>query len=177
MAKPRQPEAASITLGRIEQLLADVVSWSNDRICQAVTDDARRRRFSESSWQRRTAKLEDLAVWPGMGGLSPTATSGSAIDTARYIIDNGMPQDSRRLRAFVAAARDDPSGIERVCRTLPLIAVEYGMVRKEHGQSTPWVLDDGSHRAVVLACISPHVEVDVVTGMRIQPVSRGRSPA
>jgi hypothetical protein len=170
LAKPIQPEAAPVTLGRIEQLLADVVSWSNERVCLAVTDKARRRRFAESVWDRGTVGLDDLAVWPGMGGLPPAATRGSAAETARHILEKGIPQGAPRLRAFVEAARSDPLGIERVCRALPLIAVEYGMLFGAQRGLMPWALDDGSHRAVVLALISARMDVDVLIGMRKEAV-------
>lgn len=165
MAKPRQPEAASVILGRIDQLLADVVSWSNERVCLAVTDEARRRRFIESVWDRATVGLDDLAVWPGMGGLPSAATRGSAAATAQHILENGIPQGASRLRALVEAARRDPPGIERVCRALPLIAVEYGVLFGAKRRHMPWALDDGSHRAVVLALISARMDVDVLRGM------------
>lgn len=165
MAKPSQPEAASVILGRIEQLLANVGSWSNERVCLAVTDEARRHRFSESVWDCRTVGLDNLAVWPGMGGLPFAATRGSAAEVARHILENGIPQRAARLRAFVEAARRDSPGIERVCRALPLIAVEYGMLFGAKRRLVPWALDDGSHRAVVLALISARMDVDVLIGM------------
>lgn len=166
MAKPSQSEAASIILDRIEQLLANVGSWSDERVYLAVTDEARRRRFAESVWDRRTVRLDDLAVWPRMGGLPSAATRGSAAETARSILENGMPQGASRLRALVEAARRDPPGIERVCRALPLIAVEYSMLFGDKRRLMPWALDDGSHRAVVLALISASMDVDVLIGMR-----------
>jgi hypothetical protein len=166
MAKPSQPEAASIILGRIEQLLANVVSWPNERVCLAVTDEARRRRFTESVWDRRTVGLDDLAVWPRMGGLPSAATRGSAAETARHILENGIPQRASRLRPLIEAAKCDPPGIERVCRALPLIAVEYGMLFGAKRRLMPWALDDGSHRAVALALISARTDVDVLIGMR-----------
>ena len=164
MAKPSRPEGASITLGRIEQLLVKVASWSNDRVCLAVTDDARRRRFIESVWDRAIVGLDDLAVWPDMGGLPSAATQGSAAETARHILQNGIPQGASRLRTLVEAARRDPPGIERVCRALPLIALEYSMLFGAKRRPTPWALDDGSHRAVVLALISGRSDVDVLIG-------------
>ncbi len=164
MAKPSQPEAASIILGRIEQFSANVVSWSNERVCLAVTDEARRRRFTESTWDRATVGLDNLAVWPGMGGLPAAATRGSAAETARHILESGIPQGASRLRALVEAARRDPPGIERVCRVLPLIAVEYGMLFGAKRRLMPWALDDGSHRAVALALISARMDVDVLIG-------------
>ena len=164
MAKPSQPEVASITLGRIEQLLVNVASWSNDRVFLTVTDDARRRRFIESVWVRATVGLNDLAVWPDMGGLPSAATQGSAAETARHILENGIPKGASRLRALVEAARRDPPGIERVCRALPLIAFEYGMLFGTKHRPTPWALDDGSHRAVVLALMSGRSDVDVLIG-------------
>jgi hypothetical protein len=166
MAKPSQPEGAAVTLGRIEQLLADVVSWSNERVCLAVTDQARRRRFAESVWDRGTVGLDDLAVWPGMGGLPFAATCGSAAETARHILEKGIPPGAPRLRALAEAARSDPPGIERVCRALPLIAVDYGVLFGAQRQLMPWALDDGSHRAVVLALISTRTDVDVLIGIR-----------
>jgi hypothetical protein len=166
MAKPNRPEAASITLGRIEQLLENVVSWSNERVCRTVTDEARRRRLTGSVWDRGTVGLADLAVWPRMGGLPFAATRGSAAETARHITENGVPPGASRLRTLVAAARSDPAGIEQVCRALPLIAVEYGMLFRARRRVMPWALDDGSHRAVVLALISSRMDVDVLTGMR-----------
>jgi len=165
MAKPSQPEAASIILSRIEQLLANVRSWSNERVCQAVTDEARRRRFTESVWDRRTVGLDDLAVWPRMGGLPSAATRGSAAEAAWHILESGIPQKASRLRTLVEAARRDSPGIERVCRALPLIAVEYGMLFGAKCPLMPWALDDGSHRAVVLALISARMDVDVLIGM------------
>ena len=108
MAKPSQPEAASIILDRIEQFLAKVGSWSDERVCLAVTDESRRHRFTESVWDRRTVGLDDLAVWPGMGGLPSAATRGSAAETARYILKNGIPQKASRLRTLVEAARRTP---------------------------------------------------------------------
>jgi hypothetical protein len=166
MAKPSQPEVASIILGQIEQLLANMVSWSNERVCLAVTDEARRRRFTESAWDRATVGLDDLAVWPRMGGLPSAATCGSAVETARHILENGIPPGASRLRALVEAARRDPPGIERVCRALPLIAVEYDVLFGAKRRLIPWALDDGSHRAVVLALISARKDVDVLIGMR-----------
>jgi hypothetical protein len=166
MAKPRGPEAASITLSRIEQCLKDVTAWSDENVCLAVTDERRRRRFTHSSWGFGTVELDDLAVWPGMGGLPSAVTCGSALDTARRIRESGMPKRARRLRALVEAARTDPVGIERVCRALPLIAVEYDRLFQAHCRSIPWALDDGSHRAVVLALISARTNVDVLIGMR-----------
>lgn len=166
MAKPSQSEAASIILDRIEQLLANVGSWSDERVYLAVTDEARRRCFAESVWDRRTVRLDDLAVWPRMGGLPSAATRGSAAETARSILENGIPQGASRLRALVEAARRDPPGIERVCRALPLIAVEYSMLFGDKRRLMPWALDDGSHRAVVLALISASMDVDVLIGMR-----------
>jgi hypothetical protein len=164
MAKPTQPEAASVILDRIEQFLAKVGSWSNERVCLAVTDESRRHRFIESVWDRRTVGLDDLAVWPGMGGLPSAATRGSAAETARYILENGIPQRASRLRTLVEAARRDSHSIERVCRALPLIAVEYSMLFGVKRQLMPWALDDGSHRAVVLALISARMDVDVLIG-------------
>lgn len=164
MAKPSQPEVASVILGRIEQLLVNVASWSSERVCLSVTDDARRRRFINSMWDRATVGLDDLAVWPDMGGLPSAATRGSATETARHILENGIPQGASRLRALVEAARRDPSGIERVCRALPLIAFEYGMLFGAKHRPTPWALDDGSHRAVVLALISSRSDVDILIG-------------
>jgi hypothetical protein len=110
--------------------------------------------------------LEDLAVWPRMGGLSSAATRGSAVETARHILESGLPQRARRLRSLVDVATSDPAGIERVCRALPLVAVEYGVLFEAQRRSLPWALDDGSHRAVVLALISPRLDVEVLTGVR-----------
>jgi hypothetical protein len=165
MAKPSQPEEASIILDRIEQLVADVASWSNERVGLAVTDEARRRRFTESVWDSATVGLDDLAVWPRMGGLPSTATGGSATETAEHILEKGVPQGASRLRALVERARRDPHGTERVCRALPLIAVEYGVLFGTKRRLMPWALDDGSHRAVVLALISARKDVDVLIGM------------
>jgi hypothetical protein len=164
-AKPSQPEESPVILGRIEQLLSDVVSWSNERVCREVTDEARRRRFTESVWASATVGLDDLTVWPRMGGLPFAATRGSAAETAQYIRKNGIPQGASRLRALVETARRDPPGIERVCRALPLIAVKYGVLFSGKRAPMPWALDDGSHRAVVLALISARPDVDVLIGI------------
>jgi hypothetical protein len=166
MAKPKRPEAASVTLERIEQLMQDVASWPDERIRLAVTDEARRCRFAESSWEIGTVKLENLAVWPRMGGLPSAATRGSPVETARYIRDNGLPEGASRLRIFVDAARSDASGCEKICRALPLIVMEHSRLFKTHSQRLPWGLDDGSHRAVVLALISRRPDVDVLIGIQ-----------
>jgi hypothetical protein len=164
MAKPERPEAASVTLERIRQLMKDVASWSDERVRLAVTDRARRCRFADSNWEIATLKLENLAVWPGMGGLPLAATHGSPVETARYIRDNGVPDSASRMRMFVDAARSDASGVEGICRALPLIAMEHSRLFKSHSHRLPWGLDDGSHRAVILALISRCTDVDVLIG-------------
>lgn len=166
LAKPDHPEVASIISQRIAQLWAEVASWSDEQVYLTVTDAARRRRFRDRNWGLRTVRLEDIAVWPGMGGLPLALTHGSVVDTARRIQDEGIPKNARRLRALVDAAERDPVGIERVCRALPLIAVEYSVLREEHPHSVTWVLDDGSHRAAVLALISSRADADVLIGIR-----------
>ena len=166
MAKPSYPEASAVILALIEQLLKDVASWTDEEVYRSVTDEARRKRFAESSWRRTTVELTHLAVWPRMGGLPSIATRGSVIDTADYILKCGIPTSADRLRPLVDAARSDPNGIERVCRALPLIAVDYGMLRQDINRSAPWALDDGSHRAIALALISPQSNIDILVGTR-----------
>jgi len=164
MAKPKRPEAASITLARIRQLMEDVAAWPDERVHLAVTDRARRSRFAASNWEIAALNLEDLAVWPRMGGLPLAATDGSPVETARYIRDNGVPNSASRMRMFADAARTDASGVEGICRALPLIVMEYSRLFKSHSQRPLWGLDDGSHRAVILALISQRTDVDVLIG-------------
>ena len=165
-AKPHQSEAAPVTLHRIEQIRQDIAIWPDERLLLAVTDEARRRRFSAANWNCQLISLDDLAVWPRMGGLPDAATRGSAVDAARYVKDKGIPPGATRLGALVKAARGDPVGIEQVCRALPLITIERALFSDPSFHRTSWILDDGSHRAVTLALISSNPEVKVLAGTR-----------
>ncbi len=144
--------------------MEEIAAWSDECVHLAVTDGARLCRFAASNWEIATLNLEDLAVWPRMGGLPLAATDGSPVETARYIRDNGIPSGASRMRAFADAARSDTSGVEGICRALPLIAMEYSRLFKSHSQRLLWGLDDGSHRAVILALISQRADVDVLIG-------------
>jgi hypothetical protein len=166
MSKPGRPESADATLGRIRHCLETVRSWTDRRLWLEVTDEARRQRFAGCAWYSVHVGLADLAVWPRMGGLPSAATEGSAVDTADYIRENGIPQAAGRLRMFAETARDDAAGAERICRFLPMIAVERSVLFKAAPGGPLLALDDGSHRAVVLAMISPRADVEVLVGTR-----------
>ena len=168
MSKPGRPEPADATLSRIGSSLETVRSWTDQRLWLAVTDEARRQRFADFTWHSAIVGLADLAVWPRMGGLPSGATEGSAVDTANYIRQNGIPQAAERLRMFAEAARRDAGGAERICRALPMIAVERGVLFEASPGGPPLALDDGSHRAVVLAMISSRADVEVLLGERLK---------
>jgi hypothetical protein len=165
MAKPSQREVASVTLGRIARLMQDVTSWSNERVCLAVADEARRHRYMESTWNTGLVRLDELSAWPQMGGLPSDATRGSVVETAQYIRENGLPKGADRLRRLIDAAKRDASGVEQICRALPLIALDHGRLFTARSQRTRWALDDGSHRAVLLALISKRTYVNALIGI------------
>jgi hypothetical protein len=166
MSKPGRPESPDATLGRIWHSLETVRSWTDQRLWLEVTDEARRQRFAECTWHSANVGLGDLAVWPRMGGLPSAATGGSAVDTAHYIWDNGIPRAAERLRTFAETVRHDAAGAERICRALPMIAVERNVLFAAAPGRPPLALDDGSHRAVILAMISPCADVEVLVGTR-----------
>jgi hypothetical protein len=72
---------------------------------------------------------------------------------------------------FAETARDDAVGAEQICRALPVIAIERSMLFETDSLGPPLALDDGSHRAVILAMISPHTDVEALVGARMEGVA------
>jgi hypothetical protein len=164
LSKPAEPEPAAITLRRIGENKRTVREWTNDKLLQAVHDEARRRRYAAAHWHRRLAQLTELAVWPRMGGLPAEATTGSPLQVADYLRQHEVKTGAWRIAALHKAAQLDPQGTLAICRALPILVMPYALVHGAEHPSLSLGIDDGSHRCVLLALLAPHDPVDIIVG-------------
>lgn len=143
---------------RIRASVAALEGIDLDQLLERVQDAARRQRFASLRWRFRAIRLNSIGAWPGMGGLPLTWTAGPITDTARLVEERGCPTNAARLRQLVAWRRRAPAAALAFCEALPLIAVREGILNETLREKVTYCLDDGSHRALILALAG----VDVV---------------
>lgn len=136
-------------------LLDDLDGADHDRIVASLDpgDPERSRRLGAFVFTAREVPLARLRPWPGMGGLSREWTdTGSVVDVAARVRANGVPAGADRLEELWTWARKQPTQALIWLRRLPLIVLPEFHARAPM-PAAPLTLDDGSHRAVVLALL------------------------
>jgi hypothetical protein len=93
-----------------------------------------------------------------MGQLPRPWTAGDITRTARLVDAQGCPAGASRLRQFMAWRLRAPAVSLAFCEELPLIAVPERILNATSTRRVHYCLDDGSHRALMLALAG----VDVV---------------
>ena len=112
----------------------------------------RRERFSDHRFVLMPIPMAEIRMWPRAGGLPAEWTDQYSIAELGRILRTGdmiVPDDASRLRDMLEFATGH-NRLDLLRSTLPIALPEFHADRKEL-KNTPWTLDDGSHRALVLA--------------------------
>jgi hypothetical protein len=112
----------------------------------------RRQRFSDHRFVLMPIPMAEIRPWPRAGDLPVEWTDQYSIAELGRMLRDGdiiVPDNALRLRDMLEFATD-PDRLERLRSTLPIALPEFHTHRKEL-DNTPWTLDDGSHRGLVLA--------------------------
>jgi hypothetical protein len=136
-------------------LLDELEGSDRDRIVAPLPpgDPERLRRLSAFTFVPEEVALTRLRPWPGMGGLPRRWTdAGSVVDLAAQVRAHGVPPRAYRLDEMWTWARLHRAEALVWLRRLPLIAIPEFHPRVPVTPA-PLTLDDGSHRAVVLALL------------------------
>jgi hypothetical protein len=146
---------AGRSVDTLSTLLNEVDCADRDRIVLSLRpgDSQRLRRLSAFTFAPDEVRLARLRPWPGMGGLPCQWTDvGNVVDVAARVNVYGVPAAATRLEQMWTWARHHRAQALSWLRRLPLIAIPEFHARAWISTS-PLTLDDGSHRAVVLALL------------------------
>ena len=131
----------------------------------AVTYEPRRAMYARLHWGREVLPLRALRPWSGMGGLPVSYTSGSVVDTARALLEEGLPPRSQRLTAMLQTLQAEPEQALLLARqALAIVVPEDYFSDRDPVPSAPWRVDDGCHRAVCAAIRDPDDHVECLVG-------------
>ena len=146
--KPQSGETSDERHLRLAAYVHQLQASTRDEMTGQVKDETRRQRFTEWTWRLDRLPLTDVGPWPRMGGLPADWTKGSVLDTAQLIRTHGCPRTAERLAHLIAAI--DTTNLHEL-EDVPLLACPSGELFPTNPRRVPWTLDDGSHRAVLLA--------------------------
>ncbi len=127
-------------------------------------DPRRLLRYNTARWCATTLRLEDLSVWPGMGGLPSAWCKESVRETGERVSATPEALGGTRFANFMETIVNHPDEMRAVVQALPLIAFREDELRPGSTRSTPFTLDDGCHRALALALVAADEPVRVLLG-------------
>lgn len=136
-------------------LLDDIERWDREQIEAQLRpgDPVRRTRLAGFTFTPAEVPLSHLRPYPGMGGLPRAWTDGGSVaDTAHIVAARGVPNSALRLDRMWEWARTHRAQAPHWLTSLPLIALPEYHARAPL-PAMPLTLEDGSHRAVVLAML------------------------
>ena len=159
--------SAEDRLKRLDQVRNQVGSWSLERLLDSNgLNRARVERYERASWTRELVSLDALAVWPGAGGLPLSICGCSVIATAERVMH--LPNLPPRLARFIESMNSDSAATVALCGAIPLIAMSECLIHRVPRPGVELSLDDGSHRAIVLALHAPSTPVAMLVGRRLE---------
>jgi hypothetical protein len=128
--------------------------------------------YARLAWTEQLLPLEQLRVWPEMGGIPLASCHGSVVDVAARLHQDGIPAGSH-LHEFIRLTAEEAERERIVCwlSRLPLIAFsgaalasseQYAFAWSASEHATAFALDDGSHRGLLLSLLgTTHARVFV----------------
>ena len=153
--KPREGEKIADLRLRVDDAAASVRRGAGALALLSDRDPVRSRRYGLLTWRRRRLPLDEMRVWPGMGGLPDSWCEGSVAEVAGRLRREEAPESATRLRSMLALIGQlDREDLTTWLAYLPLLVVPDAVL---HGRSphptAPWGIEDGSHRAVMLSLL------------------------
>ena len=137
-----------------------VLSWGNPRLEQwldgyRITDEHRRNRYEGHSFVLLPLPLSEVRLWPGAGGLPKDWTDSKSVrDLADWLTGpdaSRIPPEAERLNQMRDSVARELVALEQLS-VIPAIALpEFHGARRQELAGVPWTLDDGGHRALMLA--------------------------
>ena len=133
-----------------------VIDWPNPDLEFAIRgrdiNEDRLSRFADYRFVFLPIPMTQIRAWPRAGGLPADWTDQHSIgDLGKMLRDPGIsvPDNAVRLRSILDFSRDTRN-LDQL-RLIPSIALPEFHGQRSKMETVPWTLDDGSHRALVLA--------------------------
>jgi len=154
--KPTRGETIAAIRSRAVAAQEAAVAGAGALARLGVHDPERAHRYGALTWSVRTMSLAQVRVWPGMGGLPLPWCAGSVDDVAARLAAGRVPASASRLVAMLSATGDLARHEAISWLTfLPLLVVPDALLHDHLPHpGSPWALDDGCHRAVLLALLA-----------------------
>ena len=162
--KPATGEAFAELLHRADTTSSSVPTGADALLALAERDPTRAGFYSTLTWTRKQLPLLTLRAWPAMGGLPDSWCQGSIAETAEFVRRQGVPESATRLQQLVSLQQQvDRDELVQWLSNVPLLVVPETLLHQRPLHPTAiWAVDDGSHRAIVLALLDVESVVALV---------------